>query len=168
MDSPSKYLLESIQPAVRKVLLRERIRAMRGHVADALAELARTIEIVGASSGREMVALASLRAELLHLNRQHDDALATFQQFVLPRKAELSTEEQFVVEQNLADLQFSLWSRDAGDTFYGLVDRRRLVGFEWFDAGDALAAHDAAAAGKHYDALPILWRQCVRAYLQGC
>jgi hypothetical protein len=163
-----KLLIESLNGAVRKTLVRERIRAMRGDVDDAVRILDHAAELVGAERPRERVALGMLRAELLHLNRQDREALQLYRDRVLPLKERLDAEEQFVLDQNLADLEMAVWSREGGDTFYSLVDRRRLAGFEWFDAEDILEAQDAAAKGKHYEALPIIWRHAVRAYLQGC
>lgn len=168
MVAGNKLFLESVSPAVRIVLVRERVRAMQGQFDEALHALEQAVQLVGDERIRDVVALATLRAELLHLNRQDREALIWYRERVLPQKDQLDTEEQFVVEQNLADLEFSTWSPNAGTTFYGLVDRRRLAGFEWFDAEAVLAAQNAAAEGKHYEALPVFWQQSVRAYLQGC
>jgi hypothetical protein len=167
MVSRHTLLVESVAPAVRKVLVRERIRAMRGGLDDALRRLDETVRTVAKDCVREVVSLAMLKAELLYLDRQYGTALAYFQERVLPLKPSLETSEQFAVEQNLADLEFSTWSPTAGTTFYGSVDRRRIAGFEFFDAREVLEGHQAAAAGKHYEALPIFWRQSVHAYLQG-
>lgn len=168
MTAGSRLLLESVSPAVRKVLVRERIRAMQGDLDEALRGLDRAIEIAGDERVRDVVSLATVKAELLHLNRQDAEALRWYRERVLPLKARLEAEEQLVVDQNLADLELVTWSPDADATLYNLVDRRRLTSFDWFDAHDILSAHDAASAGKHYEALPIIWRQVVRAYLQGC
>jgi hypothetical protein len=168
MVAVNQLLIEAVTPAVRKALVRERARAMRGRADEAIRALERDIELVGPARVRDVVALGILRAELLHLDRRDADALRWYRERVLPLKGQLGAEEQFVVEQNLADLEMHVWSPDATATFYNLVDRRRLAGFDWFDAGDVLAAQEAAAAGKHYETLPILWRQAVRAYLQGC
>jgi hypothetical protein len=168
MVTSQKLLLESTSAAVRKTLVRERVRAMRGQVEEALRALDQAAQLVGVDRPRDAVALWMLQAELLHLNREDQKALHLFKDSVVPLKDCLDIEEQFVVEQNLADLEFSSWSPDAGNTFYSLVDRRRLAGFDWFDAVDILEAQEAAAQGKHYESVPIIWRHTVRAYLQGC
>jgi hypothetical protein len=167
MVGRNTFLIETVAPAVRKVLVRERIRAMRGGFDEAIRRLDEMVSTVAEDSVHDVVSLAMLKAELLYLDRQYGTALAYFQQRVLPLKPRLETSEQFVVEQNLADLGFSTWSPTAGMTFYGSVDRRRIAGFEFFDAREILEAQQAAAAGKHFEALPIIWRQSVRAYLQG-
>lgn len=168
MVAGQKLLLESTSAAVRKTLVRERVRAMRGQVEDALRALEQAAQLVGVDHPRDAIVLRMLQAELLHLNREDQNALRLFKDHVVPLKNLLDIEEQFVVDQNLADLEFSSWSPDAGNTFYRLVDRRRLASFDWFDAQDILEAQEAAAQGKHYESLPIIWRHTVRAYLQGC
>jgi hypothetical protein len=168
MVAGNKLLLESVSAAVRKKLVRERVLAMRGQAEKAICALDQAAQLMGVDRPRDAVALWMLRAELLHLNRQDQEALQQFRDRIVPLKQRLDTEEQFVVEQNLADLEFSAWSHDAGKTFYSLVDRRRLAGYEWFDAQDILEAQEAAAKNEHYESLPIIWRHAVRAYLQGC
>src|SRR5258708_2832076 len=108
----NKLLIESVTPAVRKALVRERVRAMRGQFDGALHAIDRAGQLVGVDRPRDLVALWLLKAELLHLNRRDEDALQFYRDHVLPFKELLDTEEQFVLEQNLADLEFSALSRD--------------------------------------------------------
>jgi hypothetical protein len=167
MDANDKLLLELITPALRKVLIQERLRAMKGEISDATRELDRLQEITtGADRVSDRIALAMLRAELSYLNFQSFEAIEYFKSNVVPFQSTLSPSCQFVVQQNLATLEFANWSKEAHATFYDLIDRRRAAGFVWFDAQEVLMAQEAADEGKHYDALPIYWRQLVRSYMQ--
>ncbi len=161
-------ILASTRPAVRKSLVRERVRAMRGQLAEALAALSQATELLTDDQYRDAVAIGTLRAELLQLDQQHQEALACFESNVMPRKKRLTREEQFIVDRNLSDLQFKLLLPRGAFTYYNNLDQERLAGFELFDALGVLQARTAAAEGKHYEALPIVWQQSVTAYMQGC
>src|SRR5262249_11997542 len=52
--------------------------------------------------------------------------------------------------------------------FYNLVDKKRLLNFEWLDFRDLFEAEREAGKGKHYNVVPVLWRQLRQAYLHGC
>lgn len=161
------FLLERVSPAVRKLLMKERILAMGGQIAAVLQSLAAASALVTEDRPRDRVALGLLHAELLHLDERHGDALGIMQREVMPLSPALSADERFGLEQNLIDLQFA--SRTpSGDAFYNVVDRKRLVKFEWLDYGDLFGAKQQAERGKHFETLPVLWQQLRRAYAQGC
>jgi hypothetical protein len=166
-ESSSRFLLERVSPAVRKLLVKERVRAMEGRVEAALQALDDAVRLVGKDRDRDAVALGCLWAELLHLDLRHDDALAVMNQVVVPHLPSLAAEERFGVEQNLSDLQFYSPSADVR-LYYNVVDQKRLLNFEWLDYRDLFSAKQDAERGKHFETLPILWQQHRRAYLHGC
>lgn len=165
--NPSQFLLERVSPAVRRLLVKERIRAMEGRVEEALQSLNDAIRLVTTARPRDVVALGLLQAELLHLDFLYDDALTVMEKTVTPHLASLTAEERFGVEQNRSDLQFSSLRPDTA-LFYNVVDQKRLRDFEWLDYQDLFSAKQDAERGKHFETLPILWRQHRRAYLHGC
>ena len=163
----SQFLLERVSPAVRKLLVRERVLAMEGHVDVALQSLDDAIRLVANDRPRDAVALGLLRAELLHLDLLHDDALVVMKDVVTGHRPSLTAEEWFAVEENLSDLQ--LCSPAAiGGLFYNVVDQKRMLNFEWLDYRDLFSAKQDAERGNHFETLPILWQQHRRAYLHGC
>jgi hypothetical protein len=165
--TPGQFLLDRVSPAVRSLLVKERVHAMEGQVEAALQSLEDAIGLVGSDRPRDTVALGMLRAELLHLELRHDDAMAAMKKVVIPHLPSLTAEERFGMEQNLSDLQF--YSPAAGDgLFYNVVDQKRLLNFEWLDYRDLFSAKQDAERGKHFETLPILWQQLRRAYLHGC
>src|SRR5262249_32610640 len=115
----------------------------------------------------DVVALGLLKAELLHLNRDENDALEVINAVVLPRMGKLTESVQFVVEGNFASMQFASLSGYAAGTFYHLVDRRRQVGHEWTDSDDLMEAQEAVERGRIAEAVAPLWRELVRSYRQG-
>lgn len=166
-ESSNEFLLKRVSSAARKLLVKERVRAMAGDVDAALQSLEVAVQLVVHDRPLDAVALGLLQAELLHLDLRHDDALAAMQKAVTPHLPLLSAAERFGVEQNLSDLQF--YSAKAGASlFYNLVDQKRLLNFEWLDYHDLFAAKQDADRGRHYETLRILWQQHRRAYLHGC
>jgi hypothetical protein len=164
---PGQFLLERVSPAVRRLLVKDRVRAMEGQIEVALQSLHEAVRLVANERPRDAVALGLLWAELLHLDLRHDDALAVMKKVVTPHLPSLTAEERFGVEQNLSDLQF--YSPTAADgLFYNVVDQKRLLNFEWLDYRDLFSAKQDAERGKHFQTLPVLWRQHRRAYLHGC
>lgn len=163
----SQPLLAVVSPAVRKLLVRERVRAMRGDLDAALMTLAAAWSGAGGKP-HDCVAIGMLRAELHHLNLRDAEALAVFDAEVVPHRDALAPEHHFTVDQNRNDLLFGSWPPDGVDDFYHLVDRKRLAGFDWFDYRDLFEAQIEAGRDKHHRALPIYWQQLRGAYSHGC
>ena len=157
-------LLETVSGRVRKLLVRERACAMAGSLDDALGTLAEA----GRHTSRisERVSIGLLRAELLDGDLQFEEAEKVFKEEVEPYARELPDAHRFVVERNGIDFANRLWK--GTQNYYHLVDRERSAGVEWLDYQDLFQANQKAAAGKHYEALPLLWQQLRRAYLSGC
>ncbi len=157
-------LLETVSGRVRKLLVRERACAMAGSLDDALATLAEAGRYTTRVS--ERVAIGLLRAELLDGDLQFEEAEKVFKEEVERYARELPDAHRFVVERNGIDFANRLWK--GTQDYYHLVDRERSAGVEWLDYQDLFQANQKAAAGKHYQALPLLWQQLRRAYLSGC
>jgi hypothetical protein len=162
-----QFLLERVSPAVRMLLVKEKIRAMEGYVDEALRTLEDAVKLVENDRPRDIVALGMLMADLMRLELRSEDALATMKRIVTPHLSSLTPEERFGVEQNLSDVLFP--SHPAGySLFYNIVDQKHLVKFEWLDYRDLFSAMQDAEGGDHFKTLPILWQQHRRAYLHGC
>src|SRR4051794_9070626 len=91
-------ILDMVSPGVRKLLVGERVRAMRGRLADAVAALDGALVFHAGGADADVVALGLLKAELLHLNRDEAAALDTLKSVVIPRKDRLPQPVHFTVE----------------------------------------------------------------------
>lgn len=160
-----RFLLERASPAVRKLLVKERVRAMEGRLAEALQALEQATSLIK-DRPRDLVALGLLRAELLRLDFMEDESLVVMQDAVEPYLTALTAEERLGIEQNLSELRW--YTRESTGLFYNIVDRRRALNFDWLDYRELFEAKLEADRGKHFEALPILWQQHRHAYLQGC
>ena len=140
---------------------------MGGRAEETLRSLGDAVRLVEKDRPHDVVVLALLQAEFLHLDLLHGQALAVMDKVVNPHLGSLSPAERFSVEQNRSDLQF--YSPKAGTAlFYNIVDQKRLLDFEWLDYRDLFSAKQDADRGKHFETLPVLWQQHRRAYLHGC
>src|SRR5262249_10521022 len=161
------FLMEGVSPEVRRLLVRERIRAMAGHLEETRRVLWTAVAQTPVDRPRDLVALGQLYAELLHLDRRDGEALEEFDKVVMPNLSKLAEEERVGILQNRSDLQQYLSGEGVG-LFYNLVDQKRLLNFEWLDYRDLYEAQRDAARGRHYETLPALWRQLRQSYLHGC
>jgi len=159
--------LETVSPVVRKVLVAERLRAMRGKLVEVIPRLRGLVDETPADKTADVVALGLLWSELLHLDGREEEGLAIFKEVVEPRQGSLPIAGQLVVSDNLSVLQMASLSGEGAATFYHLVDRRRVAQFEWSDAVDLLEAQGAIEKEKYNEALPPLWRNLVRAHALG-
>ena len=162
------FFLERASPAVRKLLVSNRIRAMRGEFENALRSLQDYFLILPMNLNRDKVAIGMLRSELLHLNLQNEEATRAFDEFVTPHTSALTQEEKFAVEQNRNDLDFARWAPNNVGDFHNLVDQKQLLNYEWLNYRDLFEAKQNAEQGKHNRTLPVLWQQVRRAYYHGC
>ncbi|MDB5352140.1 MAG: uncharacterized protein JWN86_3387 [Planctomycetota bacterium] len=129
---PNTLLLESVTPEVRHALIDLRVMAMRGIIAASLKKLSQTIgDRTAANHIADVVALAMLRSEILHLEERHDEAREQFDQAIRPRLASLGSLSRFAVRQNYVDLRSQLQNADFADSvddFYHLQDLRKIIG----------------------------------------
>ena len=159
--------LDTVSPEIRKVLVAERLQAMRGRLCEVLPRLQELVEKSPSEETNDIVAIGLLWSELLHLDGQNEQALAVFKEFVETRQSSLPTSAQLVVSDNLSVVQMACRSGEGVATFYHLVDRRRAAQFEWSDTRDLLEAQSSLEKEKYHEALPPLWRNLLRAYALG-
>jgi hypothetical protein len=167
--SSNQLLLDQVSGATRLTLVKARRLAMRGSLAESLSLIDAQVGRCSATQKEsDHIALALLKAELLHLDIQDQKALDIFDAVLVPRMAKLSDDLRFIIENNRNDVAFSLFSPTSATDFYHLVDRQSLVGFDIWDSRSVAIAEEAVAEGKHNQALAAFWRELVRAYRQGC
>lgn len=160
-------MIEKLSPAVRKLIVASRCRAMGGDTASALSGLDGAISMLPAATARlDRVALLMLKAELLFLDYRYREALDVFAD-IEPLLPLLQHEERMVVEDNRNHVLLQGHQPEAASAFYRLHDERELASLRIWDERAMITAQDAAAEGKHYEALPGYWRQMVCSYRDG-
>src|SRR5688572_7799875 len=101
-------LIEQISPLVRRALIGHRDKAMRGELDRADTALREEIgQQAGLDNNLDVIALAMLRAELLHLDGRDAAALEQFELLIRPRLDRLDFTTRIVVEQNHIDLRIA-------------------------------------------------------------
>src|SRR5262249_50623340 len=156
-------LLERVTPAVRRAAVRHRREAMRGRLDGALDGL--RLEIARAMANgltEDVIFLAMLKAELLHIEGQESLAVDQFESVIRPRLGEGSFRLRSIVESNQIGIGLDLFDQRAGEEYYHLVDRMRIAGVELQDARAIARAWAAVEEGKHSEALSAIWGEVVR------
>ncbi len=110
------------------------------------------------------VALFMQQCELLYLDHKFDDAGKIYDDNIEPLLEHLPPECSALLADNRSIISFALFHADGSDKFYHQVDIRRLLGIELRNSSAALEAERNAKAGKHYEALPLVWRQLLETY----
>jgi hypothetical protein len=142
---------------------------MRGEFPLAVSQLDGALALSDATTRpEEWVALRVLKAEFLHLECRDEEAFGLLDETLRKAPPGTSAETLFVLRNNRRDVAFEIFHADSLNDHDRLGDEERLAQFDLFDARQILVAEQAAAAGKHYDALPAFWREFVRAYYGGC
>lgn len=159
--------LERVSPAIRKVLVSERLTAMRGRLGEVCDRLKAIVAATSHDKHADLIALGLLWSELLHLNRQDTEGLTIFKEIVEPRQNCLTTSVQLVITDNLSMLQMADSPGEGVSTFYHLVDRRRVAQFETAENHNLLTAQSAIERDRFNEALPLLWQNLLRAYALG-
>lgn len=167
MIATEPMFLETLTPSTRKVLVFERVAAMRGQLQEVCTRLNVLIASTPSDNRADLVALGLLWCELLHLDRQDEEALSVFKRVLEPNVSLLPTAAQLVVTGNLSLLQLAELQGVGVSTFYHLVDRQRVAQFETSESDSLLAAQSAIDRGRLTEALPHLWRNYLRAYTLG-
>lgn len=167
MNPTELTFLESLSPATRKVLVSERLAAMRGRQSGVYPRLRALIAATPSENHADLAALGLLWSELLHLDRQDTEALSVFKDVVEPRQASLPVPVQLVATDNLSVLQMGDSLEEGVTTFYHFVDRRRVAQFEATESETLLAAQTALEKDRFPEALPLLWQNLMRAYSLG-
>ena len=110
------------------------------------------------------IAILMLRCEILYLDHQFDAACEVYDKEIDPLLERLSPECASLLADNHSTIVFASLNTDRSDQFYHQVDIRRLLGVELSDSSAQLEADRSAFSGKHYEALPTIWRLLLDAY----
>jgi hypothetical protein len=140
---------------------------MRGDLAQAIRLLDQALSSsISSARPTDRIAMALLKAELLHLDCRDEDALSAFGHISEADIQAAPADAALAIGFNRADILLALYDPQSAREFYRLVDQQRIANFRPWDAESILGAEDAAAAEKHFEALPKLWHEFVRTYKQ--
>jgi hypothetical protein len=117
--------------------------------------------------GLDRLALLLLKAEILYLDCRETEALEVFKSAIDSQLETFPQEIKFVVAQNRRDVAFTLLDADGFRQADRLYDQRQLAGIKFWDPQALVYAYEAAASGRHYEALPAIWRELTKSYRQG-
>lgn len=162
-------MIDQLAGQTRKLLVMCRCLAMRG---EGIAALARLDDAMASADPAmrepDRIALKLLKAEILYLDCRDQESLALIELIIRNAPPETSYELMFVLRNNRSEIGLNLFQNESLCDFYRLADEQKLVGFQFFNALDVVSGEEAVAAGRHYDALPLFWRELVRTYQIGC
>ena len=152
-------LIPLVDGRIRSRLVTARAEAMRSGCAAGIALLHDETELTDASR----VALLMQHCEILYLDQQFENACKVYDTAIEPLLERLSPECSSLLADNRSTIS-SLFHVESSNQFYHQVDIRKLLGVELRDSSAALEAERSASAGKHYEALPKIWRLLLEAY----
>jgi hypothetical protein len=138
---------------------------MMGDVPTALASLEEVLASPGLP-GMDVVCIALLKSEILYLDDREHDALQVFREHIDARLEHLPPDHALILSDNRHMLSTFL-ERTSGRDFYFTVDARRIANVDLWDASTLLEATEAADEDKHFQALPLVWGEYLRAYRTG-
>jgi hypothetical protein len=146
---------------------------MQGRIQDALQALDGTLAESGhvpsfVTPELERLAIALLKAHILYLDRREAEALAVFEEVIVPAIECSPPEFRQIIEINRNDVAAQVLQSDCIAEHYRLLDKQRLLSVPLLDYRVLVEAERDAAAGRHYEALPAFWQEFVRTYYQGC
>ncbi len=160
-------MIEQLQCPSRKLLIACRAKAMQGHVETALAELGRKLFGEERIPVIDQIALGMARAELLYLDGRAEESFALFEKSIDPVLGAASGEIALTVADNRNVIAMSLVAPKSASDFYDIYDHLRLAGIQRRDLQAIIEADEAARKGRHYESLPAVWRELIRAYHSG-
>lgn len=156
-------MLDAATATTRLTYAKSRILALLGKAEGALQRI--DSQIGNCKTAVDKIALLSLKAEILHLNCRDLEAIELFNQSLDQLTVDVPEAIALSVGYNRSDVAFALLK---SDDFYELGDRADVADVKLWKYEACYNATELAKAGKHYDALPILWRELHRSYTQGC
>lgn len=161
-------MIEQLASETRKLLVTLRCQAMRGEVDFAIRRIDELLASENNSySALDRIGLLLLKAEILYLDCREEKALEVFRQEVDPLISTLSQEIKFIVGQNKSDVAMAVIAPGSFREADRLYDQRKLAGLQLWDSQAMVYAYEAATDGRHYDALPAIWREFTKSYRQG-
>lgn len=161
-------MIQNLSAGTRRQLIQYRCIAMRGDVSGALRQIEESVAMMtGENVTLDQLSLLMLKAELLYLNCQEDEALEVFSSDITPHLSSSAQQISLIIGHNRNDVARSVFDSGSSREFYELYDQGQALGIKFWDAEAMVYAYEAAADGKHYDALPSFWRELVETYRQG-
>lgn len=150
---------------LRSQLVRHRATAMTTGAAIALAEIESSLKkLAEAGPINDRAALLNLQAEILLLNDELHESRQVFESTLDELATQLPPLEQIVIRSNRTQLMIQLHDMSSYREHDRLVDEAGVLGLRFTDHRSVLSAYEAAADGKHYDALPKLWGELLRCF----
>jgi len=159
-------MIEQVTPATRKLLVECRCLAMCDGTENSFAKLDEAAD--GLASGDahiDRIAVHLLKAELLYADDNSEDSLQVFREKIDPELYNLPDEIRLTIGDNRNLISFPHESEHFRQFYHGF-DERRLAGVRILNHDALLSAMKSAQEGKHFESLPILWRELRRAYLK--
>jgi hypothetical protein len=153
-------LIPFVEGKIRQQIVYARVQAMQSGCSSGIALLRDDPSLHIASR----VAIAMQRCEILFLDQQNDDACKVYDTMIEPLLEKLSPECASILIDNRSTLAFASFNAEGSDQFYHQVDIRKLLGIELSDSRAEWEAERSAFAGKHYEALPAIWKILLVAY----
>ena len=138
---------------------------MMGNVEQSLADLDHALTSTGLR-GLDRLYVALCKAELLATDDREAQALEVFRAEIDFALGGVAPAYALVIADNRHNVSTFLENTSSRD-FYLTVDARRVAGVDLWDSAALLEASDAAVEEKHFDALPLIWGECLRAYRTG-
>jgi hypothetical protein len=158
-----------LNPRTRKLLIQCRCLAMRGDANGAIRQIVDAIASFASGTGvLDQVALLMLKAEILYLNCQEEEALEIFRDAIAPKLSSLPQEIATIVGRNRNDVARTVFEAGSDREFYHLYDQERVLGSKLWNPKAVVYAYEAVENERQYDALPIFRLELIEMYRQGC
>ena len=161
----SFLLIDELAPAVRLECIRSRSLAMMGNSEEALARLDGALSATN-FQGADQLYIALCKAEILATDDREVQALEVFREHIDSNLGSVSHAHALIIADNRHGVS-TFFENTSGRDFYLTGAARRIADVDLWDSGALLDGAEAAAEGKHYDALPLIWSECLRAYRTG-
>ena len=158
-------MLENASSSIRELVVACRSQAILGKQDQALSHLDNALKGVRTSTTLDRLMLLMAKVEILFLDCHEKEALKLFIEEIDDLIVNVPERVAIAVSYNRSDVAMAMLEPD---DFYGNFDRSRIANVELWGYRTLYGANEATAAGKHYDSLPAIWEELLRAYRQGC
>lgn len=156
-------MLKNSSPEIRIAITAAKGLAILGNPSDGISQLENLI--LSSSAKLDKLSALLVICEILHYDYRDNEGLEVFDKRISPMMGEFPEEIEIAVEFNRSDVMHSLLKND---DFYGTADRVTVAGVELWNHRAYYGVAEAREQGKHYESLPSIWRELMRAYYQGC
>ena len=158
-------MLERASSPIRKLAVECRSQALLGDPAQALGRIDERLQIVATDPLLDRIVLLMAKVEILFLDCRDEEALRIYTDELDDWLQDLPEDVVIAMSYNRNDIALAIFEPD---DFYAALDRSRIADVDLWDYRAFYAGREAAAAGRHYDALPVVWQALLRAHNQGC